>query len=96
MSRAAKLVILAERLVPGKHLGYHAFFLAMSRHHLGDTTRAREEFDRALDGVKADNWRILVGNDAHQIDELVREAPERAYDLDFFESFAAKAGWRVP
>jgi len=26
----------------------------------------------------------------------VREAPERAYDLDFFESFAAKAGWHIP
>ena len=38
----------------------------------------------------------LKSEDAHQIDELVRQSPERAYDLDFFESFAAKAGWRVP
>ena len=59
-------------------------------------TSAAEAATIILDGVKADNWRILVGNDAHQIDELVREAPERAYDLDFFESFAAKAGWRIP
>jgi NAD(P)-dependent dehydrogenase (short-subunit alcohol dehydrogenase family) len=59
-------------------------------------TSAAEAATIILDGVKADNWRILVGNDAHQIDELVREAPERAYDLDFFERFAAKAGWRVP
>jgi NAD(P)-dependent dehydrogenase (short-subunit alcohol dehydrogenase family) len=59
-------------------------------------TSAAEAATIILDGVKADNWRILVGNDAHQIDELVREAPERAYDLDFFESFAANAGWRVP
>ena len=49
-----------------------------------------------LAGVKADRWRILVGEDAQKIDQRVRASPERAYDLDFFESFAAKAGWRVP
>ena len=59
-------------------------------------TSAAEAATIILDGVKADKWRILVGKDAHQINELVREAPERAYDLDFFERFAAKAGWRVP
>src|SRR5260370_387531 len=59
-------------------------------------TSAAEAATIIIDGVKADKWRILVGEDAHQIDELVRQSPERAYDLDFFESFAAKAGWRVP
>jgi NAD(P)-dependent dehydrogenase (short-subunit alcohol dehydrogenase family) len=59
-------------------------------------TSAAEAATIILDGVKADKWRILVGNDAHQIDELVRQSPERAYDVDFFEEFAAKAGWRVP
>jgi NAD(P)-dependent dehydrogenase (short-subunit alcohol dehydrogenase family) len=49
-----------------------------------------------LDGVRAERWRILVGDDAHKIDDLVRSSPERAYDLDFFESFAAEAGWRLP
>jgi hypothetical protein len=48
-----------------------------------------------LDGVKAGRWRILVGDDAHRLDELVRRTPETAYDVDFFESFAAEAGWRV-
>jgi hypothetical protein len=48
-----------------------------------------------LDGVKAGQWRILVGADAHRLDELVRQNPERAYDVDFFEAFAAEAGWRV-
>ena len=48
-----------------------------------------------LDGVKAERWRILVGDDAHRLDELVRQSPERAYDLDFFENFAAEAGWRL-
>jgi hypothetical protein len=37
-----------------------------------------------LDGVKADRWRILVGEDAKQLDDMVRKAPERAYDIDFF------------
>jgi len=48
-----------------------------------------------LDGVKADRWRILVGRDAELIDRRVREAPERAYDLDFFQTFAREAGWKV-
>jgi NAD(P)-dependent dehydrogenase (short-subunit alcohol dehydrogenase family) len=48
-----------------------------------------------LDGVKAGRWRILVGEDAKKIDELVRRAPEQAYDVDFFERFAAEAGWKV-
>ena len=48
-----------------------------------------------LDGVKADQWRILVGDDAHIIAERVRQSPEQAYDLDFFESFAAEVGWKL-
>ena len=48
-----------------------------------------------LDGVKADRWRILVGEDARRIDDLVRQSPERAYDVDFFESFATEVGWRL-
>jgi hypothetical protein len=48
-----------------------------------------------LDGVKAERWRILVGDDAHEIDARVRQTPERAYDSDFFQDFAAKVGWRL-
>jgi NAD(P)-dependent dehydrogenase (short-subunit alcohol dehydrogenase family) len=48
-----------------------------------------------LDGVKADLWRILVGEDAQRIDDLVRHSPEHAYDVDFFESFATEVGWQV-
>jgi NAD(P)-dependent dehydrogenase (short-subunit alcohol dehydrogenase family) len=48
-----------------------------------------------LDGVKADRWRILVGKDAHRIDELVRQTPEKAYDIDFFERFASEVGWKI-
>ncbi len=48
-----------------------------------------------LDGVKADRWRILVGDDAHGLDARVRQTPERAYERDFFESVAAEIGWRI-
>jgi NAD(P)-dependent dehydrogenase (short-subunit alcohol dehydrogenase family) len=58
-------------------------------------TSAAEAATIILDGVKADRWRILVGEDAHRLDQLVRESPERAYDLEFFESFAAEVGWRL-
>jgi NAD(P)-dependent dehydrogenase (short-subunit alcohol dehydrogenase family) len=48
-----------------------------------------------LDRVKAEQWRILVGEDAHRIDEWVRRDPEGAYEAAFFESFAREVGWRV-
>jgi NAD(P)-dependent dehydrogenase (short-subunit alcohol dehydrogenase family) len=48
-----------------------------------------------LDGVKAERWRILVGDDAHRLDERVRQTPERAYEPEFYQSFAAEAGWRL-
>ena len=48
-----------------------------------------------LDGVKADRWRILVGEDAKKIDAKVRETPEQAYDVDFFQKFAAEVGWKI-
>lgn len=35
-----------------------------------------------LDGVRAGQWRILVGDDAHALDAAVRAAPERAYAPD--------------
>jgi NAD(P)-dependent dehydrogenase (short-subunit alcohol dehydrogenase family) len=35
-----------------------------------------------LDGVRAGKWRILVGDDAHAIDEAVRADPESAYGED--------------
>jgi NAD(P)-dependent dehydrogenase (short-subunit alcohol dehydrogenase family) len=48
-----------------------------------------------LDGVKAGRWRILVGDDAHKLDERVRQSPERAYDADFYQSFVKEVGWRI-
>jgi len=48
-----------------------------------------------LDGVKAERWRILVGDDAHKLDERVRQSPEKAYTLDFYQNFAKEVGWRL-
>ena len=48
-----------------------------------------------LDGVKAGRWRILVGPDAHVLDEMVRQAPQDAYETAFFEKFVASSQWRV-
>jgi NAD(P)-dependent dehydrogenase (short-subunit alcohol dehydrogenase family) len=33
-----------------------------------------------LDGVRENRWRILIGDDAHKLDEAVRANPEHAYD----------------
>jgi NAD(P)-dependent dehydrogenase (short-subunit alcohol dehydrogenase family) len=38
-----------------------------------------------LDGVRQGEWRILVGDDAHILDEMVRETPGEAYDDSFIE-----------
>ena len=43
-------------------------------------TTAAQAANIILDGVRAERWRILVGDDAHTIDRLVREAPEEAYE----------------
>jgi hypothetical protein len=48
-----------------------------------------------LDGVKAGRWRILVGDDAHRLDQRVRETPESAYEPEFYESLAKEVGWRL-
>ena len=43
-----------------------------------------------LDGVRAGRWRILVGEDAKELDRMVRFAPERAYEPGFMEELRAK------
>lgn len=50
-------------------------------------TSAAQAAKIILDGVKAEKWRILVGDDAHRLDERVRADPERAYEMDFFQLF---------
>lgn len=58
-------------------------------------TTAAQAAKIILDGVKADQWRILVGDDAQLLDKRVRAAPERAYEVEFFKSFAEEVGWRL-
>jgi len=58
-------------------------------------TTAAQAAKIILDGVKADQWRILVGDDAHMLDERVRKTPEEAYTPAFFQSFAEAAGWKL-
>jgi NAD(P)-dependent dehydrogenase (short-subunit alcohol dehydrogenase family) len=48
-----------------------------------------------LDGVRAERWRILVGDDAHRMDEMVRAEPESAYEPEFFERLTSGVGWRL-
>ncbi|MBS0643935.1 MAG: SDR family NAD(P)-dependent oxidoreductase [Proteobacteria bacterium] len=58
-------------------------------------TSAAEAATIILNGVKAGQWRILVGADAVEIDKRVRATPERAYDVAFFEEMAGAVGWRL-
>ena len=52
-------------------------------------TSAAQAATIILDGVKADRWRILVGEDVTRLDKRVRAEPERAYDPDFL-AYAAE------
>jgi NAD(P)-dependent dehydrogenase (short-subunit alcohol dehydrogenase family) len=53
-------------------------------------TTAAQAAKVILDGVRANEWRILVGEDAFAIDELVREMPAQAYDESFAEILSAR------
>ncbi|MCP5182000.1 MAG: SDR family NAD(P)-dependent oxidoreductase [Pseudomonadales bacterium] len=46
-------------------------------------TTAAQAANIILDGVRAQRWRILVGDDAVRLDRMVREDPENAYTVDF-------------
>lgn len=39
-----------------------------------------------LEGVRQNKWRILVGEDAVMIDQMVRDDPEQAYEPEFWRS----------
>jgi NAD(P)-dependent dehydrogenase (short-subunit alcohol dehydrogenase family) len=49
-------------------------------------TSATDAAKIILDGVRTEQWRILVGNDAQALDAAVRTMPEQAYE----ESFQSK------
>ena len=55
-------------------------------------TTAAEAATVILDGVRENRWRILVGDDAHALDELVRRAPEDVYDPEKFDALRAAFG----
>jgi hypothetical protein len=48
-----------------------------------------------LEGVKAGRWRILVGEDAQVLDEMVRAEPENAYTEDFYDRLTARTNWKL-
>jgi NAD(P)-dependent dehydrogenase (short-subunit alcohol dehydrogenase family) len=73
-----------------------AAFAERARSFLEDApTTAAQAARIILDGVKAERWRILVGNDAERLDQLVRATPEQAYDRAFYDSLVQQVGWRL-
>src|SRR5258706_2285208 len=65
--------------------------LFRSRSFLEDAPMTAAQAARIiLDGVKAERWRILVGDDAHRLDERVRQTPERAYEPEFYQSLRSE------
>lgn len=58
-------------------------------------TSAEQAAAIILDGVREERWRILVGDDARRLDEMVREAPEDAYTEAFMERLREQAEWNL-
>jgi hypothetical protein len=48
-----------------------------------------------LDGVAANRWRIVVGEDAITVDAEVRADPEHAYDPEFWDALHAKGIFNI-
>jgi NAD(P)-dependent dehydrogenase (short-subunit alcohol dehydrogenase family) len=46
-------------------------------------TTADQAAEAILAGVQAEQWRILVGDDAVRLDKLIRSDPEKAYEFGF-------------
>jgi NAD(P)-dependent dehydrogenase (short-subunit alcohol dehydrogenase family) len=53
-------------------------------------TTAAQAATIILDGVRNGEWRILVGEDAHILDEAVRADPTHAYEAAFLDRLRAK------
>jgi NAD(P)-dependent dehydrogenase (short-subunit alcohol dehydrogenase family) len=58
-------------------------------------TTAAQAAQVILDGVRNDEWRILVGEDAKVLDRMVRESPENAYEKSFMEALQATGHLRM-
>ena len=55
-------------------------------------TSASQAATIILNDVKAGRWRILVGDDAYHLDNMVRSQPEDAYESGFLESITDEGG----
>ncbi len=58
-------------------------------------TTAEQAAAIILDGVREERWRILVGDDAHLLDQMVREDPENAYTEAFMEKLRESTQWNL-
>ncbi len=58
-------------------------------------TSSAEAATIILDAVRAEKWRVLVGEDASILDRLVRENPEIAYTEAFLEKVREETPWNL-
>jgi NAD(P)-dependent dehydrogenase (short-subunit alcohol dehydrogenase family) len=58
-------------------------------------TTAEQAAKIILDGVRNDDWRILVGEDAEFLDRMVRESPADAYEQSFMDTLQASGHLRM-
>jgi NAD(P)-dependent dehydrogenase (short-subunit alcohol dehydrogenase family) len=58
-------------------------------------TTAEQAATIILDGVRAGQWRILVGADAGVMDRRVRAEPEDAYEAEFFQDVIREGGMNL-
>ena len=58
-------------------------------------TTAEEAATIILEGVREERWRILVGEDAYRLDQMVREAPEEAYSEAFMTRLRSQQEWNL-
>ena len=56
-------------------------------------TTAADAAAMMIQGVRDERWRVLLGEDAHSLDRLVRETPEEAYEDSFFQKMRDEANW---
>ncbi|HWS75049.1 MAG TPA: SDR family NAD(P)-dependent oxidoreductase [Quisquiliibacterium sp.] len=54
-------------------------------------TTAEQAASIILEGVRSGRWRILVGEDAHRLDGMVRGDPEGSYEPDFAQRWQSAA-----
>jgi hypothetical protein len=52
-------------------------------------TTAGEAANVILEAVRNKQWRVLIGQDAHDLDRLIRESPADAYEKSMIEKINA-------